>query len=185
ISKILLAGPYLAASPKMEINYQNSSWPVRSYYEIWQRLPYVKEGMIGTGVFALSEVGRKRFEKFPEIIADDGYIRSLFKSHERISVNNCYSIVQAPSTLDGLLKIKTRSRLGRYELAKKFSHLLQNEEKKYGPALSTLIMDVRLWAKISVYLYVNVITRYRALKYYKEKGYTGWERDNSSRKARV
>ncbi len=85
--------------------------------------------MIGTEVYALSEKGRKRFDAFPEIIADDGYVRALFKADERTLVDSCYSLVRAPANLASLLKIKIRSRLGRYELKKKFPELLGNEEK--------------------------------------------------------
>ena len=41
-------------------------------------LPYVREGMIGVGVYALSEKGPERFAEFPDVIADDGYVRMLF-----------------------------------------------------------------------------------------------------------
>ncbi len=85
--------------------------------------------MIGVGIYALSEEGRRRFDKFPSIIADDGYVRRLFKPHERICVEECRSIVTAPSSLWGLIKIKTRSRLGRYELSEKFPELSQTNRR--------------------------------------------------------
>jgi hypothetical protein len=181
LAQVLRSGRYLAAAPVMRMDFRRASWPVRSYYEIWQKLPYVQEGMIGTGVYALSEEGRKRFDTFPGIIADDGYIRALFKTHERISVASCYSIVRAPADLAGLLKIKTRSRLGRYELKKKFPELLGNEEKNYRNATITLLGQFSLWLKLPVYLYVNLFTRFKAKKYAKIQGFTGWERDESSR----
>lgn len=53
--------------------------------------------MIGTGVFALSRTGRERFNLFPDIIADDGFIRAMFKKEERVSVANCYSMVCSKS----------------------------------------------------------------------------------------
>jgi len=62
----------LAASPAMEMRFTDASWPVQVYYRGWQELPYVKEGMIGVGIYALSEEGRRRFGRFPSIIADDG-----------------------------------------------------------------------------------------------------------------
>jgi glycosyltransferase involved in cell wall biosynthesis len=181
IVEVLQSGQFLAAAPEMRMDFTNSSWAVRSYYEVWQQLPYVREGMIGVGVYALSAEGRKRFDKFPQVIADDGYIRTLFKSHERTSVNSCFSLVQAPSTIEGLLRIKTRSRLGGYELMRKFPELLQNEEKPYGNALLQLVPKILLWPKIAIYLAVNLISRLRARKHARIQGYTGWERDESSR----
>jgi glycosyltransferase involved in cell wall biosynthesis len=86
IAKVLESGNVLAAAPRFSMDFTGVSWMVKTYYDIWQRLPYIKEGMIGTGVFAISETGRQRFDKFPDIIADDGYVRALFKSHERTVV---------------------------------------------------------------------------------------------------
>ena len=182
IVQILQSGRFLAAAPVMRMDFRNASWLVRSYYEVWQQLPYIQEGMIGTGVYALSEEGRKRFNTFPQIVSDDGYIRALFKTHERTTVNSCYSLITAPANLMNLLKIKTRSRLGVYELKKKFPELQGNEEKKYGNALYRLLREIRLWPKIPVYLFINLIARYKAKKYVYSHNPIVWERDESSRK---
>ncbi len=181
ILKALKSGKYLAASPKMRMIYAGASWSVKSYYEVWRLLPYVKEGMIGTGVFALSKMGRKRFDKFPDVVADDGFVRALFTNQERVSVEDCYSQVRAPLKLSGLIKIKTRSRLGRYELAMKFPELLGNEEKKYHNAITSLLPKLSCWPKMVVYLYVNLLTRFLANRRIKKQGFVGWQRDDTSR----
>jgi len=181
IAQVLQSGRFLAAAPMMQMDFRNASWMVRSYYEVWQQLPYIQEGMIGTGVYALSEEGRNRFDTFPQIIADDGYIRAIFKTHERTSVDTCHSLVRAPANLISLIKIKTRSRLGGYELRRKFPELQGNEEKKYGNALYGLLSKIQLWPKIPVYLLVNMTARFRARIHAQIHGSTRWERDESSR----
>jgi glycosyltransferase involved in cell wall biosynthesis len=181
LTNCLKGNKFLAASPKMQMVYNGCSWFVRSYYEIWQELPYVKEGMIGTGVYALSEVGRQRFGKFPEIIADDGYIRSLFSNSERTIVDTCFSLVRAPTNMKGLLKIKTRSRLGGYELSKQFPELKENKQKLYRTAIKNMIGKFEIWPKYLIYIYVNFVSRIRANKYARQGLFTGWERDDSSR----
>ena len=181
IAEVLRLGTFYAASPEMKMSYQNASWAVRSYYEIWQMLPYVSEGMIGTGVFALSEEGRSRFDKFPDVIADDGFVRASFTSKERVSVKGAYSTVRAPLDLTSLLKIKTRSRLGRYELSTRFPELLTNEEKKYKNAIISFIPKVHCWHKVMVYIYVNVVSRLLAKRRARRLGFSGWQRDDSSR----
>lgn len=182
ISNSLIENKWLAASPVMKMSYRGASWIVRSYYEVWQKLPYVKEGMIGTGVYALSREGRSRFGQFPDILADDGYIRALFNENERVSVRESCSIVRAPLTLKGLLSIKTRSRLGGYELAQKFPELMGNEKKEYKSALCKLFPHISLWPKMIVYLYVNLLARFLAKRRFETYGYSGWQRDDSSRK---
>jgi len=97
--------PLMAVSPCMKMNMSNTSWMVRAYYEIWSNLPYCRAGLIGVGVYALSEKGRARFDRFPNIIADDGYIRLLFSGSERGSIPGVESVVRAPSNLKSLLKI--------------------------------------------------------------------------------
>lgn len=185
VASVLQQGQFLAAAPTMQMETLHASWAVRSYYDVWQKLPYVREGMIGTGVYALSQKGRSRFDSFPQIIADDGYVRALFTKHERVSVNSAHVLVRSPTTLEGLLKIKTRSRMGRQELKEKFPELLLNEEKKYGNALIMLILKVHCWLKIPVYMYVNIVTRLRARKQYQSNGFTGWERDDTSRESTI
>jgi glycosyltransferase involved in cell wall biosynthesis len=182
VTQVLQAGQFLAAAPSMRMDFRNASCLVRSYYEVWQQLPYVQEGMIGTGVYALSEKGRYRFHSFPPIISDDGYIRALFKTHERTTVDSCYSVVRAPADVFNLLKIKARSRLGSYELKKHFPELQANEEKKYNKAFYDLLKKINLWPKIPVYLFVNLTARLRAKKHAFIHDVNVWERDESSRK---
>ena len=171
---------YLAVAPEVSMDYQGCSWAVRAYYEIWLDLPYVKAGMIGAGVYALSEQGRMRFERFPDLIADDGYIRCLFKEDERTIINDVYSIVKAPKDLWSLIKIKTRSRLGRFQLKQMYPHLISNEVKNYSKALEKYILDFFQWPKLIIYLLVNLVSRFRANHQFKSHSLI-WERDESNR----
>ena len=174
-------GSLMAASPCMKMDMAHASWLVREYYEIWAALPYCRAGMIGVGVYALSEEGRARFDKFPDIIADDGYIRLLFASDERGLVPGVISVVRAPYNLSGLLKIKTRSRLGGYELRKKYPHLFEHDDKDYSSVFSDMMGSWRLWPKVLAYLFVNLLSRMRAQSHARRIGFSGWERDESSR----
>lgn len=171
----------MAASPCMQMDMAHATWVVRAYYDIWGALPYCRAGMIGVGVYALSKEGRARFDKFPDIIADDGYIRLLFSSVERGSIPGIISVVRAPYNLSGLLKIKTRSRLGGYELRKKYPHLFGYDDKDYSSAISGMLGSWRLWPKMPAYLLVNLLSRARAKSYARRVGFSGWERDESSR----
>src|SRR3954454_12282546 len=61
-------GDVLAVAPTADINLTGCSWLVRKYYGIRSRLPSSREGIGGSGVYALSEEGRKRFGQFPDVI---------------------------------------------------------------------------------------------------------------------
>lgn len=171
----------LAGSVEAKMDLSNSSWFVKAFYDIWLSLPYCKAGMIGSGVYAISEKGRARFSLFPDIIADDGYIRCLFKENERRVTKGSFALVTAPHDLFSLIKIKTRARLGRYQLKDKFPTLLTNETKDYQSAFKGMLLNLKLWPKLFLYLAVNIISRLRAKYQYLTKQ-TKWERDDSSRK---
>jgi len=171
----------LAAAPMAKMDFTGSSWAVKSYYDIWCNLPYCREGMIGAGVYVVSEEGRKRFSEFPKVSCDGLFIRDLFKGDERIGVKGAVSIVSAPTSLNGLIKIMTRSRLGIYEFKARYPELVKNEGKDYGGAVKELLGRVYLWPKAFVYLSVNLISRMRARQQSITLGYSHWERDDSSR----
>ena len=103
------------------------AWPSAPTTAFGLDLPYVREGMIGVGVYALSDDGRRRFGEFPDVIADDGYVRMLFDANERVRVDDAPVRVYAPERLSDLVRIKTRSRLGRYELGQRFPDLVARE----------------------------------------------------------
>jgi len=180
IATLLHTSGALIASPRAVMDLEGCSWPVRAFYTVWLSLPYVRNGLNGTGVYALSREGRSRFGEFPQLIADDGYVRAHFKPSERLLVEECYALVRAPQDLHNLVKIKTRSRLGVYELQLKYPHLAAS-----GPAASGgfrfVAMRPSLWAPALVYLGVNLYTRWRARRMAREKGFNIWERDDSRR----
>ena len=181
IKKTLAASQYLAVSPDPSMDFSGSSWAVKAYYDIWLSMPFCQNGMMGAGVYALSEKGRKRFDHFPDVIADDGFVRALFKEHERGKVIGAKSIVRAPATLYWLMKIKVRSRMGQMQLANMYPELIKNEHKNHsGGILSTLINPFN-WPKAIVYLYVSVMSRILARRRLVNIAAYQWEKDISSR----
>jgi hypothetical protein len=184
IAARLAQGDALAAAPLMQVDLHGSGLGVRAYYRVWIRLPYVREGMIGVGVYALSEEGRRRFAEFPEVIADDGYVRMLFNSGERVRVDDAPVRVYAPERLSDLIRIKTRSRLGRYELRQRFPDLVASERttKSYGNAMRVIVVRPWLWPAAIVYAAVVVQSRRRAREQFRSFDAYVWERDRSSRR---
>jgi hypothetical protein len=184
ITSRLLNG-FPAAAPSMNTDVSGSTWAVRAYYSVWSKLPYVREGMIGVGCYALSESGRSRFGRFPDVIADDGYVRMLFTANERTRVDDAPVRIMAPRTIPDLVRIKTRSRLGGFELAEKFPELVAREQaaKDYSGAMSVVALRPWLWPAATVYLWVNLTARLRARRQFaRREGYV-WERDTSTRRA--
>jgi glycosyltransferase involved in cell wall biosynthesis len=173
------------AAPVMSVDLRESSLAVRAYYRVWSELPYVEEGMIGVGVYALSEEGRRRFGRFPEVIADDGYVRMLFGRDERIRADEAPVRIYAPAGFLDLVRIKTRSRLGRYQLRQRFPELVAHERttKSYRDAIGTIVVRPWLWPAAIVYAAVLVVSRRRANVQLSSIENYVWERDQSSRRA--
>src|SRR5450631_1121430 len=63
-------GGALAVAPRRNINCDGATRCVRAYYDGRSMLPSAREGIGGSGVYAVSETGRQRFGQFPDVIAD-------------------------------------------------------------------------------------------------------------------
>lgn len=182
LAQKLKAGHFLAASPVLKVEYEGSPWLIRSFYGIWCRLPFVTQGTIGCGIYGLSKVGRERFDKFPEITADDSFIRFLFSPSERGVVGNSIFTIFPPTCLSDLLKIRIRQCFGHYEFKKKFPELAaQHPETNIGQPFFSLFKIMSLWPALLVYIGINIFSQIggRCKFWFGNKKY--WNRDESSR----
>ena len=66
-----------AAVPRPHLVYGDSSWPVRAYYTISERLPVFRNRLFGRGVIALSEMPAAGSSRFPDITADDMFLDAI------------------------------------------------------------------------------------------------------------
>jgi glycosyltransferase involved in cell wall biosynthesis len=181
IANELENGGFLAAAPQIRLDLNGCSWAVRAFYEIDRRLPSHRESIGGSGVYALSAEGRARFGEFPKVTADDAFVRRHFRPEERITVPGTWSCVKPPKTLRGLIKIKSRSHLGNYEIEERYPHLTVNRGASNRPALLGLAMQPWLWPYLAVYCYVKTLARLRAAWQRRTGGGLQWERDETSR----
>lgn len=184
LAQALNDGPWLAAAPSVDTVFLPATdWSVRAYYRFWMALPFVQEGMMAAGVYAVSEAGRRRWATLPDVIADDGYFRLLFAPDERTEVRSAVSAVTAPAAFADLIRIKTRSRLGVAQLRARFPDLFSKEKrtKRYGHAILTILRQPSLYLCAFPFLAVSVISRVRARKQARQADAYRWERDNSSR----
>jgi glycosyltransferase involved in cell wall biosynthesis len=183
VGALLERGACLAAAPKIRVDLTGSSWAVRAYYDVWTSLPYHVSGMIGSGVYAISEEGRRRFDVFPDIISDDGFVRLHFAPDERKTVESAWFVISAPSDLSGVLAVKTRSQKGAVQLRRLYPELLKNDIRSYKAPLLDILLSPRRWPNAAVYFYVIMKTKLRAYWMNYFAGLGEWERDETSRAA--
>ncbi len=169
----------LLSAPTPIINTDKSSWLVKTYYKVWLQLPYIKEGVIATCSFIVSEKGRKRFDKFADVIGDDGFIRCHFKNSEIANIEGAEIYITAPKDIYSLIKIKTRARLGNMELiARKKCPIL--EAKHYGNVMKSRLFSHE-FIPTSIYILIAMIIRIRAKLQFNKLDSYQWEKDTSSR----
>ena len=182
VAQVLRKGPCLAAAPRMEVDLTGCSLGVRAFYAIWKNQPYFDK-MIGTGVYAISQQGRARFDSFPNITADDEFVRLLFSEEERTRLDDASFTVSAPRNLNDLIKVRTRSRRGNMELQKKIPTHGVKQPGGMSKFVGRLIRQPLLWPAIPVYFLVQATALVRAKKTIGKSGPGYWERDDSSRSA--
>jgi glycosyltransferase involved in cell wall biosynthesis len=165
-------------APRLRMDLRQASWPVRAFYRVWTSLPY-NQTMVGTGAYALSRAGRSRFGAFPDVIADDGFVRFQFRPEERGTVSDAGVWVRPPRTLAGLLRIKTRSRLGQRQLRARYPGLFFADQKPAKALLRELVARPSLWPCVPAYVGINFATRWRARGVRHSQAAYAWERDDS------
>ncbi|MDF0517974.1 glycosyltransferase [Bradyrhizobium yuanmingense] len=180
LARRLDQGDVLAVAPTADINLAGCSWLVRKYFGIRSRLPSSREGIGGSGVYALSEAGRRRFGQFPDITADDTFVRLQFRPGERETLPRVRSTVFAPRTLLQLIAVRTRAYRGTVEVARRFPELRVNKGPANGRALIALFKEPRLWAGLLIYCGANIAARCKATLG-SRRGAHPWQRDETSR----
>lgn len=140
------------------------SWITRAYARIWQRTPFMTTGVQGGGVFAVNAAGRRRWGRFPAIIADDTYVRLLFAPDERLGVPASY-LFPLPEGLERLVRVRGRQDRGVREVATLFPDLVDNDDKPRFGLRRAVTMALSDPVGFGVYGLVAVAARFRARRH--------------------
>lgn len=189
-AKALAEPSVKAAAPQLRVDLDGCSWPVRAYYKVWREQPYIQDGLVGSGVYGLSADGLAAIGTFPNIIADDGYVRSRFAASERRSVaadadaRPVEFVVFPPRDASSLVRIEARRREGDAQLRARHPSPQTGGSTTAGSALSGLF---RSYNPVDLAAYLTIKAAGRALyQLRKISGRSGrWLRDESSRQTSV
>jgi glycosyltransferase involved in cell wall biosynthesis len=143
---------FATGTPRIDVP---ENWAITQYARFWQRLPYVRMGAPGFGVYAVNTNGRARWGMFPDVIADDTFVRVNFAPSERAQVEATYRWPMVNS-LSRLLRVRRRQDQGTAQIAAQFPHLMANEGKA-APILHPLIKADPLG--FAVYACVSALVR--------------------------
>ncbi|MFZ4519926.1 MAG: glycosyltransferase [Microthrixaceae bacterium] len=168
----------VGASTSVRLHLDGASTLVRSYFRVWSRLPSIREGLGGRGVYALSAEGRARFGAFPDIIADDRYVDLLVGPDER-RIIAASSEVTPPSTLRSLVSTRVRTLLGNLQL-ESVPGMPSGAGRPSGGWRGVVRDEPARVVDLPAYLGVNLVARLLAHRRLRS-GRLGWSRDQSSR----
>lgn len=104
------------------------SWVTRRYAALWTRLPFVRGGAVGAGLFAVNAAGRARWGAFPQIISDDTFVRLQFAPSERHEVAARYHWPMVEGWRN-LVRVRRRQDAGVAEVYRLYPALKGNEAK--------------------------------------------------------
>jgi len=182
----------MAASPALRMDLSRSSAFVRAYYQVWLRLPYVTDRMVGSGCFGLSSAAMDTLGEFPDIIGDDIWVRAQFDRSERQSVSQnehgqpVFFVVSPPRTWLDQIRVESRRRVGNSlvdaDLAKQPARPNERGTHTLSDLLNTL-RDGASWFDLMVYA-VSKLAVIGRVKWTKLRGSQNrWERDLAAREA--
>ncbi|MFL5297936.1 MAG: glycosyltransferase family 2 protein [Phenylobacterium sp.] len=104
--------PRLAAP---RIRFATSEKKLRRLVSFLEKASPFADEVVGGGFYAVNRAGRCRWEDFPDLISDDGFVVSAFAGHERILVNSAWFQVRFPSE-ERLIPVLARWEVGLHEL---------------------------------------------------------------------
>ena len=100
----------------------------RAFARFYRTVPFLRDGVPGCGLYAVNRAGRARWKAFPDVIADDTFVRLNFTAAERVKVAAPYDWPLV-SGFGNLVKVRRRQDAGVAEIAAQFPELLQNDDK--------------------------------------------------------
>jgi glycosyltransferase involved in cell wall biosynthesis len=181
----------LAATARREVDLSRSPVLVRAYYAINSRLPVFGDALFGRGVIALSAEGRGRFDTFPDVIADDLFVDSLFEPSEKRQVDSVSTRVAAPRTTRDLLRRLARVRRGNASIrsirpaegSRHGAGALQGAGRRKARMswLSKVVLPNPSLIPAAV-CYVAITVAAAILARQQQRSDAGWGRDESSRR---
>ncbi|MBH5321255.1 glycosyltransferase [Aurantiacibacter sediminis] len=187
-AKVLKEPGVMAASPRLEMDLRGFDRWVRAYYRVWLTQPYVRDRLVGSGVFGLSAEGLETIGTIPPTFADDSWVRTRFSYEERRNVaqDECGGevsfTVTPPRTVSDLVRIEARRRIGSEQVRVLYPSPHNGRINRPGD-LRTALSDGASIADVVIYLSLKAVALLR-YRWDKLRGKSPrWVRDEKARQA--
>jgi glycosyltransferase involved in cell wall biosynthesis len=172
----------LAAAPERVLALAGRPWPVRWFYDVWTRLPEVRQGLWGRGVIAVDESGQERISRLPPLLGDDLAASLIFAPHERSIVPNARVIVHTPRTFADLLRRRIRAVTGTAQIERAQEAPASTARTQISDLTTIIHTEPRMAPRVAFFLSIALLARLRAHRAVASGDYSTWLRDESSRR---
>jgi glycosyltransferase involved in cell wall biosynthesis len=176
----------LAVAPRRTLDMAGRPLLVRAYTAISARLPAFEGALFGRGVVAISETGRRRFDRFPDLVADDLFLDSLFSVDEKRQVDAVESRVVPPRRTLDLVQRLARVRRGNAQLRAAAGFTATSRVIVRDADRLSWLRDVvwrRPWLGPAAVGYVGITVAAAAMARLSRRGPGDWWSDTSSRRS--
>jgi hypothetical protein len=173
----------LAAAPERALAFDGCPWVVRWYYDIWLRLPQVRQGLFARGAIAVGEEGHSRIAGLPPLLADDLAASLSFSASERSIAASATAVCRPPRRTADLLRRRIRA----------VTSVTQIERSEQAPDSTARTSRADLMAifrhnpatapRLALFAVVTVVARIAARRAIARGDFSTWLRDESSRSA--
>lgn len=148
-------------APRMRVA-PSHAWVTRRYARVWTGLPWVSDDAIGGGFYAVSPRGRRRWGRFPDLLAEDAFVQAQFRRVERRVLRNEHFLIRLPDGWADLVRLRTRWLSGNRELARQTSGEWGRRAYPVRRRIGMLLTRPRLWPDLPLYALVNGVAVWRS-----------------------
>jgi glycosyltransferase involved in cell wall biosynthesis len=141
---------------------RSRAWVTRRYARVWTSLPWVSEDVIGGGFYAVSAEGRRRWGRFPDVLAEDTFVQAQFRRSERRVLPESQFLIRLPDGWSDLVRVRTRWLSGVRQLSREVGGEWGRLAFPFARRIRILLSRPELWPDLPLYLLVNLCARWRA-----------------------
>jgi N-acetylglucosaminyldiphosphoundecaprenol N-acetyl-beta-D-mannosaminyltransferase len=173
----------MAAVPQLDLALADVPLLLRWYWDVWTRLPEVRQGLFGRGVLAVTEAGYERISKLPPVFADDLIASLAFSPAERAIAEDARVVVYPPRTFRDLIRIRARATSGVNQVEQTAGAPPSTARTRPADLLVIAREEPLAAPKVALFLLVALLVRAKARRMRRHGGDVKWLRDESSRRA--
>jgi glycosyltransferase involved in cell wall biosynthesis len=182
VIRTLSEGKVSYATLPCHLDLEGRPWTVRAYFDVWLRVMKLRVVDVGSGIYALSREGRARFGRFPNVIADDSFVRNLYTPTERLIVPTDPTIVEAPRTFRAVVRRRVRVVIGNMELAARRNRQSATaSDEAVVPWWRAVVTRPTLIPAAAVYAIANTTAHFAARRQLASRRSIDWGRDDTTR----